>query len=72
MIYLEDEQFMLLKRAVSTSKKKMSEIIRDAITHYLNEKKREVDYFSFIGIAEGPERGRTSEEAEEVLRGMLK
>lgn len=72
MIYLEDEQLILLKRAVSASKKRMSEIIREAISNYLKEKETPVDYFSFVGIAEGPKKGKTSEQAEDVLRKALK
>jgi metal-responsive CopG/Arc/MetJ family transcriptional regulator len=72
MVYLEDEQFILLKRAVSASKKRMSEIIREAISSYLKEKEKPVDYFSFVGIAEGPKKGTASERAEDVLRETLK
>lgn len=72
MVYLEDEQFVLLRRAVSTSKKRMSEIIREALTNYLRDKKERVDYFFFVGIAKGPKRGRVSEQVEEVLREALK
>jgi hypothetical protein len=72
MIYLEDGQFLLLKRASSVSKKRMSEIIREAISGYLKEKKEMIDYLSFVGIAEGPKKGRISERAEEVLREAMK
>lgn len=73
MVYLEDDQFLLLKRAAAASKKKMSEIIREALSNYLKEKKgKKLDYFSFVGIAEGPKKGRTSEQAEEILREVLK
>jgi len=72
MVYLEDEQLLLLKRMAASSKKRMSEIIREALSSYLIEKKEKPDYFSFIGIAEGPKNGRTSEQTEEVLRKLLK
>lgn len=73
MVYLEDNQFLLLKRAAASSKKKMSEIIREALSDYLRkEKKEKDDYFSFVGIAEGPKKGKTSEQAEEILREVLK
>lgn len=72
MIYLEDEQFVLLKRAATASQKKMSEIIREAVSCFLTERKEKIDYFSFVGIAEGPEKGRTSENAEEVLKEIMK
>ena len=72
MIYIEDGQFALLKRVALSSKKRMSEIIREALSVYLEEKKEKLDYFSFVGIAEGPKDGRVSEKAEEVLRKALK
>lgn len=73
MVYLEDDQFLLLKRTASSSRKKMSEVIRAALSGYLKEKSKEKrDYFSFVGIAEGPQNGRTSEQAEEVLKEALK
>ncbi len=72
MVYLEDEQLLLLKRTAASSKKRMSEIIREALASYLIEKKEKPDYFSIVGIAKGPKNGRTSEQAEEVLRKILK
>ncbi len=73
MIYLEDNQFLLLKRMAASSKKRMSEIIREALSGYLREERKEKDdYFSFVGIAEGPKKGKTSEQAEEILREALK
>ncbi|WP_334111041.1 ribbon-helix-helix protein, CopG family [Thermodesulfitimonas autotrophica] len=71
MVYLEEEQFLLLKKVAARSRKKMSEIIREALRAYLEEKGK-VDYFSFVGIAEGPQNGRASEEAEEILREALR
>ena len=72
MIYLEDEQFVLLKRAASASRKNMAEIIREALAGYFSERKEKINYFSFVGIAEGPRKGRTSEKAEDVLREIMK
>lgn len=72
MVYLEDEQFFFLKRMATSSKKRMSEIIREALSSYLQSKKEKLDYFQFVGIAEGPKNGRTSEKAEEILKEILK
>jgi len=71
MVYLDEDQFLLLKRVAASSRKKASEIIREALAAYLKEK-GQVDYFSFVGAAEGPKGGRTSEEAEEILREVLR
>lgn len=71
MIYLKDDQFLTLKKAAASSGKKVSEIIREALSIYLKEKSR-VDRFSFVGIAEGPKNGRTSEKTEEVLKEFLR
>ncbi|NPV30322.1 MAG: hypothetical protein HPY58_11895 [Firmicutes bacterium] len=71
MIYLEEDQFLMLKKVAASSRKKVSEIIREALTAYLKEKGK-VDYFSFVGIAEGPKNGRTSEDAEDILREALR
>lgn len=73
MVYLEEKQFLLLKRAAESSKRRMSEIIREALSGYLREERKEKDdYFSFVGIAEGPKKGKTSEQAEKILREALK
>ncbi len=72
MVYLEDEQFLLLKRVSIYSEKRMSEIMRDALFAYLKGKKEKIDYFSFVGIGEGPKNGRASEHGEELLREILK
>lgn len=72
MIYLEDDQFLLLKRIAASSKRRMSDIIREALSKQLNEKKERLDYFSFVGIAKGPKKGRTSEKAEEILQEVLR
>ncbi len=71
MIYLEEDQFLMLKKVAASSRKKVSEIIREALIAYLREKGK-VDYFSFVGIAEGPKNGRTSEDAEDILREALR
>lgn len=71
MVYLDEEQYLLLKKMATSSKKKASQIIREALAAYLKEKDR-ADYFSFVGIAEGPENGRASEEAEEILKEVLR
>ena len=72
MIYLEDDQFLLLKRTAASSNRKMSEIIREALSNYLKGKKKKLDYFSFVGIGHGPKNGKTSEQAEDILREALK
>ena len=72
MIYLEDDQFLLLKRAAVSSNRKMSVIIREALSNYLKGRKKKLDYFSFVGIGHGPKKGKTSEQAEDILREALK
>jgi len=71
MVYLEEEQFLMLKRVAARTGKKMSEIIREALRDYLAEKEK-IDYFSFVGLAAGPENGRASEEAEEIVKEALR
>jgi hypothetical protein len=72
MIYLDDDQFALLKRQAASTHKRMSEIVREALSRYLSGKRAKVDYFSFVGRGRGPRKGRTSEQAEEILREVLK
>jgi FPC/CPF motif-containing protein YcgG len=71
MVYLDEEQFLVLKKVAASSKKKASEIIREALAAYLQEKDR-IDYFSFVGIAAGPENGCASKEAEDILKEVLR
>ncbi|MCR4420373.1 MAG: PIN domain-containing protein [Clostridia bacterium] len=61
----------VVKKVAARSGKRMSEVIRETLRAYLEEKAG-VDYFSIVGIAEGPKDGRTSEEAEEVLKEALR
>ncbi|MFQ5779986.1 MAG: hypothetical protein ACE5HN_04270 [Nitrospiria bacterium] len=73
MIYLADDQFLLLKQVAASSNKKMSEIIREALSHHLKGRKKDKpDYFSFVGIAKGPKNGKTSEQVEGILREALR
>lgn len=75
MIYLEEDQFLMLKKVAASSGRKVSEVIREALGFYLEEKamkKENVRYFSFVGIAEGPKNGRASEEAEDILKEALR
>jgi len=75
MVYLDEEQFLILKKVAASTKKKASQIIREALAAYLADylkEKDRVDYFSFLGIAEGPDNGRASEEAEDLLKEVLR
>ena len=72
MVYLEDDQFFLLKKTAASSKRKMYEIIRAALSNHLKGKKKKLNYFSFVGTARGPKKGKTSEQAEEVLKEVLR
>jgi predicted transcriptional regulator len=73
MIYLEDDQYLLLKKIASSSNRRMTEIIREALARHLRTRRvRKADALSFIGIAKGPKKGNTSERAEEILRESLR
>ena len=71
MIYLEDDQFWLLKKHAQQQRRSMAELIREAVRRYLRSNKAKVDYFSFVGIARGPKGEATSEQAEEILKKLL-
>ena len=71
MVYLEDEQFLLLKKTSASSNRKMADIVREALSVYFHAKKNPLNYFSFVGVAAGPKRGKTSERVEETLREAL-
>lgn len=69
LIYLEEDQFLLLKKTAASSRKKMAEVVREAVSSYLKRKSgRKPDPFSFVGAGAGPKRGKASERAEETLR----
>jgi len=44
------------------------EIIREALSHHLKGRRKRIDCFSFVGMAHGPRMGKTSEQAEDILR----
>lgn len=72
MIYLEEGQYLRLKKTAAFSKKKMAELIREAVSEYLSRNKKGRRRCSFIGIASGPKGGRTSERVDEILEEVFK
>lgn len=72
MVYLEDSQYIQLKKESEKTKRRMADIIRDALARYFRRRRKNVDFFSIVGIAEGPPNGRTSEQVEEILRRELR
>ena len=72
MVYLDEEQYILLKKTSHASQKKMSQLIREALSQYFQVKKKPTDYLSFVGIGSGPKKGKTSEQVDDVLRGALR
>ncbi len=71
MIYLEDDQFWLLKKRAQQQGRSMAELIREAVRRYLKGNKARADYFSFVGIGRGPKGEAASEQAEEILKKLL-
>lgn len=71
MVYLEEEQFALLKQKARQQGQSMAELIREAIRRYLKSDKTRIDYFSFVGIGQGPKGEAASEHAEEILKDLL-
>jgi len=72
MVYLDDDQLLLLKRTAASTKKKMAEVIREALSTHLKKNSKNLDYFSFVGIAKGPRKGKTSEHVEDIIRRVLR
>lgn len=72
MVYLEDNQFWLLKKQAQQQGRSMAELIREAVHKYLRGDRMKVDYFSFVGIAKGPKSEAASEQAEEILKKALR
>jgi len=70
-IYLEEEQFLLLKRLAEAEGRSTAELIREAVSRYLQGDSSRVVYFSFVGIGEGPKGEAASEEAEEIVKRVL-
>ncbi len=72
MLYLEDDQYRFLKKKAAEMGRSLASLVREAIAEYLGRCRGSVDYFSFVGIAEGPGEGAVSENAEAVLREHLR
>ena len=72
MIYLNDDQYNLLKEEAEETHAGMAAIIRDAVSLYFKAKKKKMNYFSFVGIAEGSRKGNTSEKVEEILKEIMR
>ena len=71
MVYLEEEQFLLLKKRAKVEERSMAELIREAVSRYLKDDSSKGDYFSFVGIGEGPKGEAASEEAEEIIKRLF-
>lgn len=72
MVYLEDDQYYFLKRKAAETDRPLAVLIREAVAGYMAQARGAVDYFSFVGIAEGPADEAVSENAEEILRRRLR
>ncbi len=72
MIYLEEEQFLLLRKRAQAEERSMAELIREAVSRYLKGDSSEGDYSSFVGIGEGPKGEAASEEAEELIKQLFR
>jgi FPC/CPF motif-containing protein YcgG len=71
MIYLEEEQFLLLRKRAKAEGRSMAELIREAVSRYLKGDSSRDDYFSFVAIGEGPKGEAASEEAEELIKRLF-
>lgn len=71
MVYLEEDQFVLLKKKAQQQRQSMAELIREAVRRYLKSDKTKIDYFSFVGIAGGPKGEAASEQTEEILKKVF-
>lgn len=72
MLYLEDDQYRFLKKKAAEAGRPLASLVREAIAEYMGRSRGSVDYFSFVGIAEGPGQEPVSEDAEAVLREHLR
>ena len=72
MIYLDEEQHYLLCKRAKSSRTSIAKLIREAVKEYITRTMERDVYFSFVGIAEGPEKGRVSEDVNSYLREALK
>jgi FPC/CPF motif-containing protein YcgG len=71
MIYLEEEQFLLLRKRAKAEGRSMADLIREAVSRYLKGDSSRDDYFSFVAIGKGPKGEAASEEAEELIKRLF-
>ncbi len=72
MVYLDEDQFLRLKKRAAETGQPVAALVREAVNRYLAGAGGQVDYFSFVGSAAGPEGGNASETCEEILRHLLR
>jgi FPC/CPF motif-containing protein YcgG len=72
MVYLTEEQALLLKKKSLETGGSAASLIREAVDKYIKNQKEEKDYFSFVGIAEGPKDEAVSENVEKTLKQIIK
>lgn len=72
MIYLEEDLHQLLRKKAKIKGKSMAMIVREAVRDYLHKNREETRYFSFVGIAEGPQNEEISSDVDKYLRESLK
>lgn len=71
MIYLSEEQQLLLKERAREKGVSMAALIREAVDGYLVREKPAVDYMAIVGIAEGAPGDRTSERVDEAMAKIV-
>lgn len=72
MVYLSEEQQLLLKQRARKRGVSMAALIREAVDGFLVREKPEVDYMAIVGMAEGVPGENVSERVDEVLAEIIK
>lgn len=72
MIYLKEQQQLVLRQRAREKGVSVASLIRDAVDDFIVREKPQVDYLSIVGIAAGVASERTSERVDEALAAAMR
>lgn len=72
MIYLKEQQQLVLRQRAREKGVSVASLIRDAVDDFIVREKPQVDYLLIVGMAAGVAGERTSERVDEALAAAMR
>ena len=72
MIYLKEQQQLVLRQRAKEKGVSVAALIRDAVDDFIVRERPQVDYLSIVGMAAGVSSERTSERVDAALAAAIR